>query len=169
MPVDGVQKPVQQGKGPGPAPTPLSGSTSGVAATGYSGIMPALTRSIYGGNFNSQANVPRRRLRDLVAPLDTRKPLDPRATTLMIVAALGQAGNPSHAWLVPGMVDALTTPNTSYVRAGASTIYREQGNRLIAVKFSVRDRDLAGAVSEAQNKTAELIPPPYRTEWSGEF
>src|SRR5262249_27764508 len=41
----------------------------------------------------------------------------------------------------------------SYVRLGASTIYREQGQRLIAVKFSVRGRDLAGAVSEAQEKT----------------
>src|SRR5262249_32865325 len=49
------------------------------------------------------------------------------------------------------------------------TIYREQGSRLIAVKFGVRGRDLAGAVAEAQAKVAPLIQPPYRTEWSGEF
>src|SRR5262249_40083403 len=57
----------------------------------------------------------------------------------------------------------------SYLRPGASTIYREQGKRMIAVKFSVRGRDLAGAVSEAQDKTAGLFPPGYRAEWSGEF
>jgi cobalt-zinc-cadmium resistance protein CzcA len=56
-----------------------------------------------------------------------------------------------------------------YIRAGASTIYREQGNRLIAVKFSVRGRDLAGAVAEAQEATRNLFKSPYRTEWSGEF
>ena len=34
----------------------------------------------------------------------------------------------------------------SYLRTGASTIYREQGKRLIAIKFSVnRGRDLASA------------------------
>src|SRR5205807_7388296 len=44
-----------------------------------------------------------------------------------------------------------------------------QGKRLIAVKFSVRGRDLAGAVAEAKQKTASLFPPPYRAEWSGEF
>jgi cobalt-zinc-cadmium resistance protein CzcA len=58
-----------------------------------------------------------------------------------------------------------------FVVPGASTISREQGKRLIAVKFSVRDRDLAGAVAEAQAKVADagLIPAGYQTEWSGEF
>ncbi len=37
------------------------------------------------------------------------------------------------------------------------------------MKFSVRDRDLAGAVAEAQAKTASLFQAPYRSEWSGEF
>jgi heavy metal efflux system protein len=59
--------------------------------------------------------------------------------------------------------------NGQFIRPGASTIYREQGNRLIPVKFSVRGRDLAGAVAEAQAKTADLFHPPYRAEWSGEF
>jgi cobalt-zinc-cadmium resistance protein CzcA len=61
------------------------------------------------------------------------------------------------------------TPEGRYVRSGASTIYREQGNRLIAVKFSVRGRDLAGAVDEAQKATADLFKSPYTAEWSGEF
>jgi cobalt-zinc-cadmium resistance protein CzcA len=58
-----------------------------------------------------------------------------------------------------------------YLRSGASTIYREQGKRLIAVKFSVNNekRDLAGAVAESQEKIDPLMPPGYTTEWSGEF
>ncbi len=63
----------------------------------------------------------------------------------------------------------LPDPTEDFIRSGASTIYREQGNRLIAVKFSVRGRDLASAVAEAQSKTADLFKLPYSTEWSGEF
>jgi cobalt-zinc-cadmium resistance protein CzcA len=40
---------------------------------------------------------------------------------------------------------------------------------MIAVKFSVRGRDLAGAVAEAQSKTADLFQAPYSATWSGEF
>src|SRR5262249_45475940 len=62
----------------------------------------------------------------------------------------------------------------SFVRPGASTIYREQGQRLIAIKFSVsregiNERDLAGTVAEAKEAVAPLMEAPYRTEWSGEF
>jgi cobalt-zinc-cadmium resistance protein CzcA len=57
----------------------------------------------------------------------------------------------------------------SFLRPGASTIYREQGQRLIAVKFEVRGRDLASTVAEAQSKVEPLLKMPYRTEWSGEF
>jgi heavy metal efflux system protein len=57
----------------------------------------------------------------------------------------------------------------SFLRPGASTIYREQGQRFIAAKFGVRDRDLAGTVAEAKEKVAALIPAGYRAEWSGEF
>jgi len=56
-----------------------------------------------------------------------------------------------------------------YVRPGASTIYREQGQRLIAVKFGVRGRDLAGTVAEAKKVVEPLLHLPYRAEWSGEF
>jgi cobalt-zinc-cadmium resistance protein CzcA len=56
-----------------------------------------------------------------------------------------------------------------YARPGASTIFREQGQRLIAIKFGVRGRDLAGAVAEAQAKVRPLLKPPYEAEWSGEF
>jgi len=43
--------------------------------------------------------------------------------------------------------------------------------RQVAVKFGVRERDLAGAVAEAQERvrSLNLIPQGYRDEWSGEF
>jgi cobalt-zinc-cadmium resistance protein CzcA len=58
---------------------------------------------------------------------------------------------------------------SAVIEPGASDIYREQGNRLIAIKFDVRGRDLAGAVAEAKKSTEKLFRPPYRAVWSGEF
>jgi cobalt-zinc-cadmium resistance protein CzcA len=54
---------------------------------------------------------------------------------------------------------------------GASWIYHETMVRFIPVKFSVRGRDLAGAVSEAQARIAKnvILPPGYRIIWAGEF
>ncbi len=54
---------------------------------------------------------------------------------------------------------------------GASYIFRERNQRFVPIKFSVRGRDLAGAVAEAQeriNKTVKL-PTGYRIDWAGEF
>jgi cobalt-zinc-cadmium resistance protein CzcA len=63
----------------------------------------------------------------------------------------------------------LPDPNGSFLKPGASTIYREQGQRLIAIKFEVRGRDLASTVAEARAAVDPLLKPPYRAEWSGEF
>jgi heavy metal efflux system protein len=54
---------------------------------------------------------------------------------------------------------------------GASYIYHESGERYIPVKFSVRDRDLAGAVAEAQRRITENVKLPggFRIVWAGEF
>ncbi len=54
---------------------------------------------------------------------------------------------------------------------GASWIYHEGGERFIPVKFSVRGRDLGGAVAAAQARIASHVrlPPGYRMEWSGEY
>jgi cobalt-zinc-cadmium resistance protein CzcA len=54
---------------------------------------------------------------------------------------------------------------------GASYIYHESGERYIPVKFSVRERDLAGAVAEAQERIAKnvALPVGYRIAWAGEF
>ena len=60
-------------------------------------------------------------------------------------------------------------PTAPFIRPGASTISREQGQRFIAVKFAVRGRDLASAVAEAQEQIGPAIAAPYRVAWSGEF
>jgi cobalt-zinc-cadmium resistance protein CzcA len=54
---------------------------------------------------------------------------------------------------------------------GASYIYHESGERYIPVKFSVRDRDLAGAVADAQKRIVNNVKLPggYRIAWAGEF
>ncbi len=54
---------------------------------------------------------------------------------------------------------------------GASYIYHESGERYIPVKFSVRDRDLGGAVAEAQKRIRKNVklPAGYRIVWAGEF
>ena len=65
--------------------------------------------------------------------------------------------------------DGQPDPKGSFVRSGASIVAREQGNRIIAVKFSVRGRDLASAVAEAQETTAPLFQAPYHADWAGEF
>jgi cobalt-zinc-cadmium resistance protein CzcA len=57
------------------------------------------------------------------------------------------------------------------VRDGASEIYREANQRYIAVKYSVRGRDLGGAVEEAIAKVGAQIQLPrgYRIDWEGEY
>ena len=54
---------------------------------------------------------------------------------------------------------------------GAFYIYREQQERYIPVKFSVRGRDLGGAVLEAQQKVEQevMLPSGYRLDWAGDF
>jgi cobalt-zinc-cadmium resistance protein CzcA len=54
---------------------------------------------------------------------------------------------------------------------GPAFIYREDNARFIALKFSVRGRDLGGTIAEAQvkvNKTVHL-PRGYGMTWNGEF
>jgi cobalt-zinc-cadmium resistance protein CzcA len=57
------------------------------------------------------------------------------------------------------------------LRSGASYIYRENNERYIPLKFSVRDRDLGSTVAEAQRKVVAQVtlPESYHIEWSGEF
>ncbi len=57
------------------------------------------------------------------------------------------------------------------VRAGLAKIMREGNERRIAIKLSVRGRDLGSLVHEAQEKAeaAVKLPPGYRMVWTGEF
>jgi heavy metal efflux system protein len=54
---------------------------------------------------------------------------------------------------------------------GASYIFRERNERFVPIKFSVRGRDLAGAVEEAQQRITNNVklPTGYRIDWAGEF
>jgi cobalt-zinc-cadmium resistance protein CzcA len=54
---------------------------------------------------------------------------------------------------------------------GASEIYREGNSRYVAIKYSVRGRDLGGAVEEAMRKvTAQVkLPTGYHLAWAGEY
>ncbi|WP_455244572.1 efflux RND transporter permease subunit [Petrachloros mirabilis] len=56
-------------------------------------------------------------------------------------------------------------------QTGAFIIYRENNERYIPIKFSVRDRDLESTVEEAQavlrNKVS--LPDRYRMEWAGQY
>jgi cobalt-zinc-cadmium resistance protein CzcA len=86
---------------------------------------------------------------------NTANPLSntPRLRLRDLVSPVGDNGAPD--------------PEGQYERAGAADIYREDGKRMIAIKFSVRGRDLAGAVAEAREQTR--LQAPYRAVWSGEF
>jgi cobalt-zinc-cadmium resistance protein CzcA len=57
------------------------------------------------------------------------------------------------------------------VSDGGSEIYREANSRYIAVKYSVRDRDLGSTVEEAIKKVnaAVKLPPGYTIDWAGEY
>ena len=58
-----------------------------------------------------------------------------------------------------------------HLTSGASFIYREHQERYIPIKFSVRDRDLGGAVAEAKARVAAQVklPTGYTLEWAGEL
>ncbi|WP_263415775.1 efflux RND transporter permease subunit [Terriglobus albidus] len=54
---------------------------------------------------------------------------------------------------------------------GAEAIYREGQQRYIAVKYSVRGRDLGSTVEEAIAKVNKQVklPPGYHIDWAGEY
>ena len=54
---------------------------------------------------------------------------------------------------------------------GASYIFRERNQRFVPIKFSVRGRDLASAVEEAQERISKNVklPTGYHIDWAGEF
>jgi cobalt-zinc-cadmium resistance protein CzcA len=54
---------------------------------------------------------------------------------------------------------------------GAEEIYREAGQRFVAIKYSVRDRDLGSTVEEAIAKVDAQVklPTGYKIDWAGEY
>ncbi|MGD0840319.1 MAG: CusA/CzcA family heavy metal efflux RND transporter [Candidatus Acidiferrales bacterium] len=54
---------------------------------------------------------------------------------------------------------------------GGSEIYREGNQRYVAIKYSVRGRDLGGAVEEAMQEVNQKIALPrgYHIDWEGEY
>jgi cobalt-zinc-cadmium resistance protein CzcA len=78
------------------------------------------------------------------------------------------APNPNGSGLAPVPLRDVADVN---LVSGASFIYREHQQRYIPIKFSVRGRDLGGAVLEAQKKVARAVPlaSGYRLEWVGEL
>jgi cobalt-zinc-cadmium resistance protein CzcA len=54
---------------------------------------------------------------------------------------------------------------------GASTIYREGNSRYIAIKYSVRGRDLGSTVREAIDEVHQKVklPEGYHLDWTGEY
>jgi cobalt-zinc-cadmium resistance protein CzcA len=60
---------------------------------------------------------------------------------------------------------------TIEVRDGGSEIYREENQRYIAIKYSVRGRDLGGAVEEAIGavRAQVQLPRGYHIDWAGEY
>ena len=62
----------------------------------------------------------------------------------------------------------LTTVKTE---DGAEEVYREAGQRYVAIKYSVRNRDLGSTVEEAIHKVNAQVPlpPGYKIDWAGEY
>jgi cobalt-zinc-cadmium resistance protein CzcA len=54
---------------------------------------------------------------------------------------------------------------------GASSIYREENSRYIAIKYSVRGRDLGSTVRQAIEEVHQKVPLPegYHLDWTGEY
>jgi len=80
------------------------------------------------------------------------------------VAAPGVNGGP------PVSIPLSDVAEVKFV-SGASFIYRENQERYVPIKFSVRGRDLGGAVLDAQTKVARDVKMPggYHVEWVGEL
>ena len=80
-------------------------------------------------------------------------------------------------------VGKLLVPSTSGIKiplseiadislvTGTAFVYRENNQRFVPVKFSVRNRDLGSTIAEAQEKVGAAIPEEkgYSLSWNGEF
>ena len=101
----------------------------------------------------------------MIVRLDKRYRADPDAIRRIAIAAPDPSGNGATVQVPLGEVASVK------LISGPSFIYREHQERYVPIKFSVRGRDLGGAVLEAQHKVDSQVhlPGGYRLEWVGEF
>jgi cobalt-zinc-cadmium resistance protein CzcA len=66
---------------------------------------------------------------------------------------------------------ALNQLSNIEINDGASMIYREDSQRYIAIKYSIRGRDLGSTVEEAIEQVGKEVelPEGYRIRWAGEY
>lgn len=66
---------------------------------------------------------------------------------------------------------ALKEISTIRIITGPAFIYRDNNTRYIAIKFSVRERDLGSTIKEAQQKVNQQVSldQGYKFTWNGEF
>jgi heavy metal efflux system protein len=106
---------------------------------------------------------------DIVLRLPTDQRNDPEVIGRIPVDAPGQDGKPGARIPLSQLVVRID-PH----KPGATYIYRENNRRYIPIKFSVKGRDLASTIIEAQSKvtdskTGAQLPPGYDIGWAGEF
>jgi len=71
-------------------------------------------------------------------------------------------------FLTPLGKDGKPDPKGQFLRPGVGVIYREDGKRMVAVRWGVRDGKRVAVRAEAKKKTAHLFRAPYLADWGGE-
>jgi cobalt-zinc-cadmium resistance protein CzcA len=121
------------------------------------GDVEAMVRAAIGGQSVSTVYDGERRF-DLTVRLLHPYRSDPRAIRRLLV------DTPSGAQVPLGQVARVERTE------GPATIYRENGWRMVALKFSVQGRDLAGTVKESEERLARMaLPYDTHLEWAGEI
>ncbi|MDT7934655.1 MAG: CusA/CzcA family heavy metal efflux RND transporter [Sphingomonadaceae bacterium] len=109
------------------------------------------------------------------------EPGSDRNFPIVVRLAAEQRGSIDSIRRIPVIVPSPTGSGTAAVdlqdladvhfATGASFVYREGQARYVPIAFSVRGRDLGGAITDAQAAVAKgvRVPPGYHTEWVGEL
>jgi heavy metal efflux system protein len=108
------------------------------------------------------------KLFDIVLRLPKGQRDDPEVIGRIPIDTTGPDGKPG------ARIPLQQVVNIEAHKPGAAYIYRENNRRYIPIKFSVKGRDLASTIAEAQEKVKDpksgaQLPPGYDIDWSGEF
>jgi len=134
------------------------------ARYGFSaGDVNAVIQAAIGGQTATQVYEGERTF-DLVVRLAPQYRSSPEAIRAIPVALPNQGGGPTAYVPLGELADVR-------LETGAAYIYRENNQRYVPLKYSVRGRDLGSTVLEAQERIARNVklPPGYSIEWSGEY